>query len=205
MDMIGWDGQLHHRPVVFCCDCADDLLQPIPYRPYQHLAAPLGTTNDVVDYQMDIVPLVLIIHSYSMPQNNTVCKDRGPFISRLKPGAFWPISVTLLIVHGVSPAFPCPLASASQCAGQTRFASGSAPSQPSAVSKRPARTASSPARCSRRVAARAKSAAASACSTASSIRSCSSNQALARRYSSAYRPGSRWRSWALHASAKRSW
>jgi hypothetical protein len=39
------------------------------------------------------VPLVLIIHSYSIPQNNTVCKDRGPFISRLKPGAFWPISV----------------------------------------------------------------------------------------------------------------
>ena len=91
--MIGLDGQLHHRPVVFCCDCADDLLQPIPYRPYQHLAAPLGTPNDVVDYQMDIVPLVLIIHSYSIPQNNTVCKDRGPFISRLKPGAFWPISV----------------------------------------------------------------------------------------------------------------
>src|SRR5260221_2568363 len=93
MDMIGLDGQLHHRPVVFCCDCADDLLQPIPYRPYQHLAAPLGTPNDVVDYQMDIVPLGLIIHSYSMPQNNTLCKDTGPFISRLKPGAFWPISV----------------------------------------------------------------------------------------------------------------
>src|SRR5258707_5337492 len=95
MDMIGLDGQLHHRPVVFCCDCPDDLLQPIPYRPYQHLAAPLGTPNDVVDYQMDIVPLVLIIHSYSIPQNNTVCKDRGPFISRLKPGAFWPISVKM--------------------------------------------------------------------------------------------------------------
>jgi hypothetical protein len=58
------------------------------YRPDEHLAASLGTPDDVVYDEVDTVLLVFVVHVDTIPQNNTVCKARGPFIPWLKPRGF---------------------------------------------------------------------------------------------------------------------
>jgi hypothetical protein len=90
--MIGLNRQLHHRPVVLRRYVTDDLLQASAYRANEHLAPPLGTPDDVVHHQVDVVPFMGVVHVDSVPFLNTARKAERPFIPRLKLGAFWPHS-----------------------------------------------------------------------------------------------------------------
>ena len=93
--MIGLNRQLNHRPVMFSYYLADDLFQACPHRPNEHLPSSLGAPDDVVHNEVDAMLLVLIIHVDKVLHSNTTRKGNGPFIPRLKAGAFWPSSVTM--------------------------------------------------------------------------------------------------------------
>ncbi len=84
--MVRLNGKLDNPPAMLIYYLIDDLLQPSPYRANKHLPAPFRAPDDVVDHQMDVVPLVLIIHVYSILYGNTWRKTRGPLIPRLKIG-----------------------------------------------------------------------------------------------------------------------
>ena len=71
---------------VLCHYLIDDLLQPIPYRPYRHLPAPLGVPDDVVDHHMEGVPFMGIVYVDSLLFFNSGRTSEGPFIPRLKTG-----------------------------------------------------------------------------------------------------------------------
>src|SRR5260221_2194138 len=90
--MIGLDCQFDNRPLVLRRHLADDLLQAVAYRPNKHLAPPLGTPDDMVHDEMDVVPLMCVVHVDSIPLFNTARTADRPFIPRLKPGTFWPQS-----------------------------------------------------------------------------------------------------------------
>src|SRR5260370_33886825 len=71
---------------VLCHYATDDLLQPIQYRPYRHLPAPLGVADDVVDHHMEGVSFMGIVHVDSPLFFNSGRTSEGPFIPRLKTG-----------------------------------------------------------------------------------------------------------------------
>src|SRR5258707_12093924 len=82
-----WVGSPGGRSsAVLCHYLIDDLLQPIPYRPYQHLPAPLGVPDDVVDHHMEGVSFMGIVHVDSLLFFNSGRTSEGPFIPRLKTG-----------------------------------------------------------------------------------------------------------------------
>jgi hypothetical protein len=91
VDVIGLDRQSHDLPPVLCRYLPHELLQAVPHWPNQHPAAPLGTPDDVVHRQVDVVSFVLVVHVDIVSFFNSARKAEGPFIRRLKPGAFWPI------------------------------------------------------------------------------------------------------------------
>src|SRR5262249_5059553 len=64
------------------------LFQACADRANQHLPAPLGTPDEVVDNQVDGMPFVLILHAYSITVFNSACKSEGPFIPWLKTRGF---------------------------------------------------------------------------------------------------------------------
>src|SRR5215469_18734916 len=88
VDMIGLDRQSDDLPFMLSRDLPDDLRQPIPHRPHEHLPAPLGTPDDVVHDEMNAVLLVFILHVAMIPQSNMDRKPGGPFIPCLKARGF---------------------------------------------------------------------------------------------------------------------
>ena len=58
------------------------------HRPDEHRAASLGTPDEVVHDQVDIVPFMLVVHVDGIPFFNSGRKPEGPFIPR-ETGAFW--------------------------------------------------------------------------------------------------------------------
>jgi hypothetical protein len=78
--MIRLNVQPSDFPIVRLGYLPDDVLQPVPHWPHQHLAPPLGTPNEVVNHQMDAVLLMFIVHVDKIPQGNTGHKAAGPFI-----------------------------------------------------------------------------------------------------------------------------
>ena len=78
--MIGLNSQTDDGPLMFIRHLLDDVFQPVAYRPYQHLPAPLWAPDDVVHDKMDGVPAVLILHADSRVFFNSVCKSEGPYI-----------------------------------------------------------------------------------------------------------------------------
>ena len=114
MDVIGLNRQLDHHPVVLGCYFADDLHQPVTYRPDKHLAPPLGAPDDVVHDKVYGVPFVRVVHVDSIPFLNTARKVEGPFCNAL-PFELWrraapreaiascPESRDDILVHTVTP------------------------------------------------------------------------------------------------------
>ncbi len=70
-------------------------LESVTHWSYHHLPAPLGTPDDVVHHQVDVGLLVLILHVSTILLFNSACTSEEPFIPRLTPRAFWPMSCKL--------------------------------------------------------------------------------------------------------------
>ena len=77
VDVIRLNRQADNLPAMLSHHLVDDLLQPVSHRPYQHLPAPFGAPDDVVDHQVNILSLVLIVHGNSILPGNTERKARG--------------------------------------------------------------------------------------------------------------------------------
>ncbi len=88
VDMIGLDRQPNDLPVMFSRYLSNDLLQTVMHQADQHRPASLRTPDDVVHDEVYAVLFMCVVQVGMMPQNNTVCKARGPFIPRLKTGGF---------------------------------------------------------------------------------------------------------------------
>src|SRR5258707_14206362 len=67
-------------------------LESVTHWSCHHLPAPLGTPDDVVHHQVDVGLLVLILHVSTILLFNSACTSEEPFIPRLTPRAFWPMS-----------------------------------------------------------------------------------------------------------------
>jgi len=86
--MVRLNRQPNHLPVALFGYLVDNRRQPVMDGAIQDFAPSLGTPDDVVDHQVHAVMFMLIVHVDSIPYDNTTHKARGPFIPRLKDGAF---------------------------------------------------------------------------------------------------------------------
>jgi len=73
---------------MFICQLLEDPLHTLMHWPYQRLAAPLGTPDDVIHNLVSTMLLMLVLQVARIAFFNGARKSEGPFIPWLKPRGF---------------------------------------------------------------------------------------------------------------------